>query len=176
MFITYIKYTLNVLNFYKGCTFHPPIHCFILLQKMIFSNSSQLYHWVFLHLYNSLFPHKSAELTLLKSNSDDFTFFFSADVISHSCLLCDWFLACYFACNSEVFVRNYLDSCSLICYQSTCNSVEKLLSLSFLFLYSIYGTNFQVQDRCLFILTIWAIIVKDQTWTETSKYSIFISA
>ena len=63
------------LQYFYHCTFHPPIHCFILLKKMIFSNSSQLYHWVFLHLYNSLFPHKSARLTLLKSNSDDFTFF-----------------------------------------------------------------------------------------------------
>ena len=65
----------HLLAILLSCTFHPPIHCFILLEKMIFSNSSQLYHWVFWHLYNSLFPHKSAGLTLLKSNSDDFTFF-----------------------------------------------------------------------------------------------------
>lgn len=74
-------------------TLHPPIQCFILLEKMIFANSSQLYYWVFLLWYNSIFPYKSAALTLLNSNSDDFTFFSAVIIFTFLSLV--WLISCF---------------------------------------------------------------------------------
>lgn len=83
--------TLSYNTFIKY--FSPTNSLFCPAWKIFFFNSSQLYHWVFLHLYNSLFPHKSAALTLLKSNSDDFTFF-SADII-FTFLSLVWLISCF---------------------------------------------------------------------------------